>query len=474
MQITFHGATGEVTGSCFLLDTGRHRVLIECGMMQGGRNERSRNAAKFPFDVRDIDAVIVTHGHIDHIGRLPLLVKRGYKGPIHAQRATAELARVMLEDAASLAISDTERRNRAHQRRGQRTETPLYDLDDVADTLKLLVGHEYDRKVEVLPDLVLRLRDAGHILGAASLEMWVGEGEQVRKIVVSGDIGPRGTPILRDPQPIQDADMVLLESTYGDRLHRPRADTVAEMGDIFRQAAAEKGKVLIPAFAVGRSQEILWWLAEHFDDWGLKPWRIFLDSPMALRVVELYNRHTGLFGPQARERWQGEGNPFRMSNLRMVSRNEDSMAINKLASGVIVIAGSGMCNGGRILHHLRHNAWKENTHIIFSGYQAQGTLGRQLVNGEKFVTIYGEKIHIRAKVHTIGGLSAHADQNGLAEWYGHFRAKPPVWLVHGEDKAREGLAARLRDFHGAEVHLPAAGETVAVPSAREEVEESGA
>jgi metallo-beta-lactamase family protein len=466
MQITFHGAAGEVTGSCFLLDTGRHRVLIECGMMQGGRNEKSRNAARFPFDVRGIDAVIVTHGHIDHIGRLPLLVKRGYRGPIHAQRATAELARVMLEDAASLALSDTERRNRARQRRGQRTEQPLYDLDDVAETLRLFQGHDYDEIVAVLPDVELRLHDAGHILGAASLEILAGEGDARRRIVFSGDIGPRGTPILRDPQPIESADMLIMESTYGDRLHRPRADTVAEMGEIFQRARAEKGKVLIPAFAVGRSQEILWWLAEHRSDWKLDAWRIFLDSPMALRVVELYNRHTGLFDPDARARWQGPDNPFRMPNLRLVSRNEDSMAINKLASGVVVIAGSGMCNGGRILHHLRHNAWKENTHIIFSGYQAEGTLGRQLVDGAEYVTIFGERIRIRARVHTIGGLSAHADQNGLAEWYGHFRNRPPVWLVHGEDKARRGLASRLREFHGAEVHLPAPGETVSVPRAR--------
>lgn len=463
MQLTFHGATGEVTGSCFLLETGRHRVLIECGMMQGGRNERSRNAAMFPFDVRKLDAVIVTHGHIDHIGRLPLLVKRGYQGPIHAQRATAELAKVMLEDSASLAMSDVERRNRAHQRRGTRMETPLYDLDDVADTLELLQAHDYGVKIDILPDLKLRLRDAGHILGAASLELWVGEGDHVRKIAVSGDIGPRNTPILRDPQPIEEADMVLMESTYGDRLHRPRAETVAEMGDIFQRAAEEKGKVLIPAFAVGRSQEILWWLSEHFDEWGLKNWRIFLDSPMALRVVELYNRHTALFDKEARERWQGPKNPFRMPNLRMVSRNEESMAINKLTDGIIVIAGSGMCNGGRILHHLRHNAWKENTHVIFSGYQAHGTLGRRIVDGDKYVTIYGEKILIRAKVHTIGGLSAHADQNGLAEWYGHFRERPPLWLVHGEDTAREELAAHLRKLHGAQVHLPVAGETVAVP-----------
>jgi metallo-beta-lactamase family protein len=466
MQITFHGAAGEVTGSCFLLDTGRHRVLIECGMMQGGRNEKSRNAARFPFDVRDIDAVIVTHGHIDHIGRLPLLVKRGYRGPIHAQRATAELARVMLEDAASLALSDTERSNRARQRRGQRTEQPLYDLDDVAETLRLLRGHDYDEIVAVLPDVELRLHDAGHILGAASLEILAGEGAARRRIVVSGDIGPRGAPILRDPQPIESADMVILESTYGDRLHRPRPDTVAEMGEIFQRARAERGKVLIPAFAVGRSQEILWWLAEHREAWRLDAWRIFLDSPMALRVVELYNRHTGLFDPDARARWQGPDNPFRMPNLRLVSRNEDSMAINKLANGVVVIAGSGMCNGGRILHHLRHNAWKENTHIIFSGYQAEGTIGRQLVEGAEFVTIFGERIRIRARVHTIGGLSAHADQNGLAEWYGHFRNRPPVWLVHGEDRARRGLASRLREFHGAEVHLPAAGETVSVPRAR--------
>jgi metallo-beta-lactamase family protein len=462
MRLRFHGAVGEVTGSRHLLEFGTRRVLLECGLIQGGGNEAARNAAAFGFDPRSLDAVVVSHAHIDHIGRLPLLVKRGFKGPIHSTRATADLARIMLEDSASLAAADAERDNRGRQRRGEELVAPLYLQRDVADTLRLLQPLDYGERREILPGLTLRLEDAGHIIGSAIVEL-VGEaGGERRTLVFSGDLGPRATPILRDPALLSEADLVLLESTYGDRDHRPRGDTVRELGEILRMAREGGGNVLIPAFAVGRTQELLFWFARHFDEWGLAGWQIFLDSPMATRVTELYRRHADLFDAQARAALNDGLNPFRLPNLRLITDVQDSIALNRRAGGCIIIAGSGMCNGGRIRHHLRHNLWRENCHVVFVGYQARGTLGRKLVDGAEFVSIYGEKIRVRAQRHTVGGLSAHADQSGLAEWYGHFERRPPVVLVHGEDHARDALAERLREQYGAEVTLARSGGCVAV------------
>jgi metallo-beta-lactamase family protein len=462
MRVHFRGAAGEVTGSQYLLEFGERRVLLECGIIQGGRNERARNAAAFGFDPRTLDAVVVSHAHIDHIGRLPLLVSRGYRGPIYATRATADLARIMLEDSASLAAADAERENRSRERRGDALIAPLYLLRDVADTLRLMQPLDYGERRDILPGLGLRFEDAGHIIGSAVVELVATHGSERRTLVFSGDIGPDDTPILRDPTPLHDADLVLLESTYGDRNHRSRNETVRELGTILANARDSGGNVLIPAFAVGRTQEILFWMARHFDDWHLGEWQIFLDSPMATKVTELYKRHSELFGDSARSGVADGANPFRMPNLRLITDVQDSMALNRRAGGCIIIAGSGMCNGGRIRHHLRHNLWRENCNIIFPGYQAQGTLGRELVDGAAFVNVFGERIRVRAQRHTIGGLSAHADQGGLAAWYGHFRSRPPVVLVHGEDRAREGLAARLRADFRADVSLAKAGGTAVV------------
>jgi metallo-beta-lactamase family protein len=457
LRLRFLGAAGEVTGSRHLLEFGERRILLDCGMMQGGAHEAARNAAGFGFDPATLDAVVISHAHIDHIGRLPLLVKRGFNGPVYATKATADLARIMLEDSASLAAADAERENRGRQRRGEATIEPLYLLRDVVDTMRLMRPLDYGEAREILPGLTLRFHDAGHIIGAAITEL-VGERDgQRRRLVYSGDLGPRGTPILRDPAVLHEADLVLLESTYGDREHRPREDTVSEIGEILRGARNSGGNVLIPAFAVGRTQELLFWLARHFDQWHLADWQIFLDSPMATRVTELYKRHADLFNDGARGSITDGANPFKLPNLRLITDVQDSMALNRRASGCIIIAGSGMCNGGRIRHHLRHNLWREQCDVIFPGFQARGTLGRQLVDGAEFVSIFGERIRVRARRHTVGGLSAHADQRGLLEWYGNFSPRPPVVLVHGEDPAREALAERLRHDFRTKVTLARSG-----------------
>lgn len=459
MQVQFCGANGEVTGSSHLLTVGARQILLDCGMIQGDEEIERRNAEPFPFDPQRLDALILSHAHIDHIGRVPLLVKRGFRGPIYAQAATADLSRIMLEDAASIAESDIVRDNLKRLQQGLKPEQPLYTRKDAQAALEQIRPLPYDSALEIFPHVYLRLRDAGHILGSTVVEIWQDKG---RKLVFSGDIGPRGTPILRDPAAIDGADAVLMESTYGNRLHRSRSDTVAELGEIFAAARNSGGNVVIPAFAVGRSQELLYWMAEHFDDWQLGDFRIFLDSPMAGKVLAVYERHEELFDTEARALWARRPHPLRLPNLQVTESVAESQAINQQRGGAIIIAGSGMCNGGRIRHHLRHHLGRHDAHIVFVGYQAQGTLGRQLVDGVKRVKLFGDLIEVHAHRHTVGGLSAHADQAGLLDWYSSIGTRAPVYLVHGEDIAREALAEKLRTRFRCRVELSMPGMQVQV------------
>ncbi len=455
MRVHFHGAAGEVTGSMHLVEAAGKRLLLDCGMCQGSAEMEASNADPFPFDVATLDALVVSHAHIDHIGRIPLLVKRGFRGPIWAQRATAELMSIMLLDSASLAESDAERfnRRRAH---GEPEMQPLYTKDDVADAMAQVRTLPYDAREAIFDGVEIAFRDAGHILGSAIVEVWA----DGRKLVFSGDIGPKGTPILRDPTPLREADLVLMESTYGDRNHKDRAETIRELGGILDEAWRDGGNVLIPAFAVGRSQELLYWFAKHWDEWKLSRWQVFLDSPMAGKVVQVYGRHHELFDEEAQAVWRGQPNPFKLPNLRITESAEESMAINRFERGAIIIAGSGMANGGRILHHLKHNLGRRGAHVVFVGYQGVGTLGRRLVDGAKWVRIHGQDHRVNAAMHTVGGLSAHADQQGLLEWFGHFDPKPQLALVHGEDKAREALAGEIGERDGIEVVLARPGMTL--------------
>ena len=457
MRVHFHGAAGEVTGSMHLVEAAGKRILLDCGMCQGNAEMEASNADPFPFEVDSIDALVLSHAHIDHIGRVPLLVKRGYRGPIFTQQATADLLPIMLLDSASIAEGDAERFNR-RRRAGEPEQVPLYTRDDVKAVLKLVQPLPYDTRTTIVDGVEINLLDAGHILGSAIVELW-GDG---RKLVFSGDLGLAGTPILRDPTPVSKADMVLMESTYGDRNHRDRAETIVELGGILEAAWRDGGNVLIPAFAVGRTQELLYWFARHWDDWQLSRWRIFLDSPMAGKVVEVYDQHHALFDADAQEVWRGTPNPFRLPNLRTTSTTEESMAINRIEGGAIVIAGSGMASGGRILHHLMQNLGRRGAHVVFVGYQGNGTLGRRLVDGARWVRIHRKDFRVNAKIHTVGGLSAHADQHGLMAWFGNFQPKPALVLVHGEDKAREALAGEIGERDGVEVLLARPGMTADV------------
>jgi len=457
MELEILGAAGEVTGSCYLLHCNGRTILIECGLIQGRPRDEARNREEFPFDPRAIDAVVLSHAHLDHSGRLPLLVKRGYRGPIHAHPATRDLCRIMLRDAAYLSEKDAQWDNRKRARKGLPARPPLYTRPTAQRTERLFRDLDYGQSREIAPGVVLRLVDAGHILGSSIVELRLREGGIERTLVFSGDLGHRGAPILRDPGRIGHADLVLLESTYGDRSHRLWEETWQELGEVLSAASRENGVVLIPAFAVGRTQELLYMFGQRFDDWKLGSWAIALDSPLALEATEVYARHARDYDAEAAQARRERGNPFELPNLYISRTPAQSRSLNRLRGGAIIIAGSGMCDGGRMRHHLKHRAWRRETHVVIVGFQAQGTTGRALVDGARYIRLWGETIRVAAQVHTIGGLSAHADQDGLAAWYGAFRGTPPVALVHGEPQPRAALAARLQREFGAAVLQPAPG-----------------
>jgi metallo-beta-lactamase family protein len=440
MHLQFFGAAGEVTGSCHILDVGRHRILLDCGLIQGGVTHGERNREPFPFAAAEIDAVILSHAHLDHCGRLPLLHKRGFRGPVFATAAGRDLARILLLDCAAIAAHDAERAARRQRRSGSRGAVePLFTKADAEAVLGSFRSVRYGQAFEVLPGVELTFRDAGHILGSACVCLRLVEGELERRLVFSGDLGQYDSPILRDPEAGLVADMVLMESTYGNRQHRDREATLAEFGEILLRARRDGGNVLIPAFAIGRSQEVLYELGTHYDEWQVADWQVFLDSPMAIEASEVYWRHSELFDAEARELHLRDASMPALPNLRLCRTADESMAINRIANGAIVIAGSGMCSGGRIVHHLKHNLPRRECDLVFTGYQAAGTLGRALVDGRDEVRILGSVVPVKARVHTLGGFSAHGDQADLLRWYSGIAGQPPVWLVHGERDASAAL-----------------------------------
>ena len=460
MEIRFHGAAGEVTGSCHLVEVAGRRILLDCGLIQGDRRAEERNRAPFPFDPKSIDAVVLSHAHIDHSGRIPLLIRSGFAGPVYTHHASKDLCRIMLKDSGYLAERDAEWENRKRQRKGLDPVRPLYTMQDATDAMKRFRGLPYGKRTKILPGISVRLLDAGHILGSSIVELWLEEGGERRKVVFSGDLGQKGAPILRDPTLVAEADFVIMESTYGDRLHRSREDTRAEIEDVIAQTRGARGNILIPAFAVGRTQDILYHFARNYDAWGIGDWRVFLDSPMAIEATEIYQRHGELHDREAVALWARGGRQSLLPNLTLSRTSRQSMELNRVSSGAIIIAGSGMCNGGRIRHHLKHNIWRRNCHVVIVGFQARGTLGRALVDGARKIRLWGETIKVEAKIHTIGGLSAHADQAGLMDWHGHFQGRPPVMLVHGEPEASEALMLALAETSNAPIGIAAPGQRI--------------
>jgi metallo-beta-lactamase family protein len=458
MDLQFFGAAQQVTGSCFLLRVAGKRILVECGLFQGPPEVEAKNRQPFPFDPAGIDAVVLTHAHLDHSGRLPLLVKAGFQGPIYAHNATRDLCRILLKDAAYLNEKEVEWSNHKRQRKGLSLLEPLYTMQDATVAMRRFHGLKYGERRTLFPGIKVRMQDAGHILGSAITEVFVEENGVQRKLVFSGDLGHKGAPILRDPVMVKEADLVIMESTYGDRLHRPWDETWQELAHVLKESLRAKGNVLIPSFAVGRSQEILYAFTQHFEGWGLKDWNIFLDSPLAIEATNIYARHAELYDTDAVNLKHYNGNIFGLPNLRLTRTSLQSMAINRIRSGAIIIAGSGMCNGGRIKHHFKHNLWRSNCHVLMVGFQAEGTLGRALVDGAEQIQLWGETIHVGAKIHTIGGFSAHADQQGLLDWYGHIENRPPLVLVHGEPDAIGALKNKIKQQWQTSAHIAQEGE----------------
>jgi metallo-beta-lactamase family protein len=451
MQITFLGATREVTGSCTLIKCGQYRILVDCGLYQGSREYERQNADPFPFDPTRIDAVVLSHAHIDHSGRIPLLVKRGFTGPVYTHHATKDLCEIMLVDSGFLAEREAAWENRKRKHRDEPVE-PLYTRDDAMDAHQQFEGLAYAKPVEILPGITVTLRDAGHILGSAIVDLHLNDGKKEKRIVFSGDLGHTGDPILRNPAQVRDADLVVMESTYGDRLHRDWQETWQEVGDILKDSESRRGNILIPAFTVGRTQELLLMFKLHFEEWGLDNWQVFLDSPMATKATKIYEKHWRLENRQIRS-LGGNGPVFSLPNLHIAESVDDSMGINRIRSGAIIIAGSGMCTGGRIRHHLRYNISRAGNQILIVGFQARGTTGRMLVDGARTINLFGDSHNVNATVHTVGGLSAHADHQGLIDWYNHFADQPPVQLVHGEEDAMEVLKAALERRFQADVAI---------------------
>jgi len=457
MNMTFLGAAREVTGSCFLVETARTRFLVDCGMVQGGREAPARNRKPFGFDPASIDFVLLTHAHIDHSGLLPKLTRAGFKGPIYATAATVDLLGVMLPDSAY--IQETDARRNARRSSGTRPIPPLYTLQDAQACLNQARSLAYDEEFAPHSTVRCRFRDAGHILGSAIIEVWVTEDQRATKLVFTGDLGQPGRPILRDPTPIEDADILVMESTYGNRRHKDLRATEDEMIAIVEKTLFERGgNVIIPAFAVGRTQEVIYNLHRLVCDGRLRHLNVFVDSPMATEATRITREHLELFDEQARglAKWhaRGEGIPY----LRFTGSVEESKALNRIRSGAIIISASGMCDAGRIRHHLRHALPRRECSVLMPGFQAQGTLGRRLVNGARRVRIFGEDVPVRAAVHSVDGLSAHADQPALLDWAGAFRKRPALtFIVHGESAAALALSDALRQTLGWRVTAPEHG-----------------
>lgn len=445
MKITIVGAAGgEVTGSAYYLQTGRASVLIDCGLFQGGRKSEALNRP--PTTSRQkVDAVLLTHAHLDHTGRLPLLTHRGHRAPIYATPATIEMTALILRDSARIQLGDSERQNRKRRRAGQEPIEPLYTPEDAEAAIQCLTPVPYRKPVDVAPGVKAVWTESGHMLGSASIQVIVEEEGRTKRIVFSGDLGPRGALILRDFEPFSEADLVFLESTYGDHDHRPFLETVEEFVSVVTDAVERGGKILVPTFAVGRAQLITGLLGWMFRKRKVRPFPIFLDSPMAIEATKIYVDHRELFDEAMRAFIRDRPLREDLKTMKLCVSADDSRQINDQPGPCLIMAGAGMCNAGRILHHLKANLWKPETHVLIVGYQGRGSLGRRLLEGDKLVSIHGDKVAVRATIHTMGGFSAHAGQTDLLAWLGALAPrKPKVVLTHGENEPRAALAREIQ------------------------------
>ena len=454
MKIQFCGAATGVTGSCHLITTEKHKILLDCGQFQGGKTREAMNYEPFPFDPAEIDYMILSHAHIDHCGRIPLLVKRGFKGDIYCTDATADLVDVMLKDSGYIHEKEAEWKNRKNERAGRPAVEPLYTFNDAVDSLKFIKPVLYDQLIELNDEMKFVFNDAGHILGSANTELWITEEGQTSKIVFSGDLGVMDRPILRDPTIIKKADYVIMETTYGNRVHPSNSLDVTKLMDIIRETAKRGGTTVIPSFAVGRTQELIYELNRVYDSDSeyrkdFENLMVYVDSPMATTATEVFKRNAQVFDDETKAYITKGDNPLDFKNLKFTRTSQESMWLNTDPTPKVIISASGMCDAGRIRHHLKHNLWNRKSSIIFVGYQAEGTLGRMLLDGAKEVTLFGENIRVNAQIHNLEGFSGHADKDGLLAWLSGFQKVPKhVFLVHGEEESKKAFAYTVKEKLG--------------------------
>ncbi|MCD6322636.1 MAG: MBL fold metallo-hydrolase [Clostridiales bacterium] len=464
MKITFTGAAKCVTGSNHYVEIGNTKLLVDCGMFQGSSATKKRNYDELPYNPAEIDFVLLTHAHIDHSGRIPLLYKKGYKGEVLCTRPTAGLCEIMLPDSAHIQESEAEYKNRKRKRSGGKMLTPLYTMDDAKRAIRHFKPIQYNNIIKLNDEVSVRFRDAGHILGSAAIEMWCKEDGKTVKTVFSGDLGKFDTPIIRDPFFIEDTDYLVIESTYGNRLHEHKQNREKVMFEIIEETLQKGGTVIIPSFAVGRTQEMIYGFNKQIDlkkrYQRLKRTPVYIDSPLAISATEVFKKNEEVFDDEAKEYIFSGDNPLDFENLIYTPTADESKLINTNNDPKIIISASGMCDAGRIKHHLKHNLWKKDCTVLFVGYQAQGTLGRRLVDGEKSVRIFNETIEVNARIVMIDGFSGHGDKEDLDKYIEGFKSKPKkVFLVHGEEEQIEGFSIRLQNKYGLSTLIPNPGQT---------------
>lgn len=472
MRVEFLGGCRTVTGSATLLEKGSLRWLVDCGMFQGGKEIEERNRWVQPYHSKDLCFILLTHAHLDHSGLIPKLVKEGFRGKIICTKATFDLCEVMLRDSAHIQEMEAEWQDRKDKRSGRNGATPLYTIKDAEESLQYFQPVHYDEVLDLADGVKGRFGDAGHILGSAMIEIWVEEAGEEKKLVFSGDLGSVGQPIIRDPSIVEEGDFLWLESTYGDRLHRSREETVQELLGIIRDAIQNQAKVVIPAFAIGRTQDVLYTIGQLIRKNLIPSVPVYIDSPLAISATEIFKENADCFDQEMNDLLMRGESPFELPEIIYTRTTEESKAINEDQRPGIIIAANGMCDSGRIKHHLKHHLWRKESHIVIVGYQGEGTVGRRIVDGAKRVRLFGEEIAVRAHIHTLGGFSAHADQEGLLQWLSHFKSPQlEVIINHGEEKASLGLEKRIRDQFQFKTHVPQRREKKVIGGAGEAMTE---
>lgn len=461
IKITFLGAAQVVTGSCYLVECSNVKFLVDCGMFQGNKALKERNYGDFPFNPGEIDFVVLTHAHIDHSGLIPKLYKKGFAGPTYGTSGTIDLCKVMLPDSGHIQEMEVERKNRKNARSGKPLLTPIYSVEEAERCIRYFKKVKYDTVFEPVTGIKIKMRDGGHILGSAILEIWLAEDEKETKIVFTGDLGRTDRPIIKDPTIIEEADYLIIESTYGNRFHEEAQDNDATLVDAINDTFRRGGNVVIPAFAVERTQDLLLTLNTLIEEGKIAPKAVYVDSPLAVAATEVFINHPQYFDKETKAFMKEHGrSPFILPNLTYVRKTEESIELNSIKSGAIIISASGMADAGRIKHHLKHNLWRQESTVIFVGYQAQGTLGRRLVDGEPKVRIHGEEIVVNAKIIMLEGYSAHADQKELLTWLGNFSKLPKkIFVTHGEAESSSIFAQKINEKYHVDTIVPAIGDS---------------